>query len=130
MTAVESLATLTMTADKGDGTAVADLAMTDDCRVGHVSTVVSNPFQLIGYRVRGWQSLAFKAHLPKHDGKSFLVVGAKRGILPRTLVDVSWLLCNPAVWHSLVPGCLSPRWLDRLVVHAIILVRLWKTTHV
>ena len=28
-----------MTDDKGDGTAVADLAMTDDCRVGHVSTV-------------------------------------------------------------------------------------------
>ena len=30
-----------MTDDKGDGTAVADLAMTDDCRVGHVSTVPS-----------------------------------------------------------------------------------------
>ena len=40
MTAVESSATPAMTADKGDGTAVADLAMTDDCRVGHVSTVV------------------------------------------------------------------------------------------
>ena len=39
MTAVESSATPAMTADKGDGTAVADLAMTDDCRVGHVSTV-------------------------------------------------------------------------------------------
>ena len=39
MTAVESSAIPAMTADKGDGTAVADLAMTDDCRVGHVSTV-------------------------------------------------------------------------------------------
>ena len=39
MTAVESSATPAMTADKGNGTAVADLAMTDDCRVGHVSTV-------------------------------------------------------------------------------------------
>ena len=40
MTAVESSAIPAMTADKGDGTAVADLAMTDDCRVGHVSTVL------------------------------------------------------------------------------------------
>ena len=40
MTAVESSATSAMTDDKGDGTAVADLAMTDDCRVGHVSTVI------------------------------------------------------------------------------------------
>ena len=40
MTAVESSATSAMTDDKGDGTAVADLAMTDDCRVGHVSTVL------------------------------------------------------------------------------------------
>ena len=39
MTAVESSATSAMTDDKGDRTAVADLTMTDDCRVGHVSTV-------------------------------------------------------------------------------------------
>ena len=52
MTAVESSAIPAMTADKGDGTAVADLAMTDDCRVGHVSTVFRLFVSSLGDRQR------------------------------------------------------------------------------
>jgi len=49
----------------------------------------SNPPQLVGYSVRGWQQPVFATHLPKHHRKPFLMVGTQARVLPRALFHVS-----------------------------------------
>lgn len=50
---------------------------------------LSEPPQLVGYRVWGRQSFVLTTHLPEHHKKPFLVVGAQSRVVPRALVDIS-----------------------------------------
>ena len=58
-----------MTDDKGDEVAVADLVMTDDCRVGHVSTVLEKTFRM---GVQAGQRLILSLLRALQDSHSFV----------------------------------------------------------
>ena len=59
------------------------------CIATSPESAYSNPPQLVGQCIRGRQLPVLETHLLKHHREPFPVMGTQRGILPRTLVDVS-----------------------------------------
>ena len=79
----------------------------------------SNPLQLIGHSVRGWQQPAFTTHLPKRQGEPLSVIATQARVLAQTLVHVSWLQWEKTISHLLVPSHLLSQQPPRSAVRTV-----------